>query len=105
MVVSRLALAAVMSASVTLACSRSAAAESQRPGPPDVMTLPYPDAPFRGVIGRTTRDSKADFPQPVRAPKGAPNVLLIPTDDVGFGASNTFGGPVPTPTLDAVAAQ
>jgi len=67
--------------------------------------LPYPDPEFQGVIGRTTADSKSDFPQPVKAPKGAPNVLLILTDDVGFGASSTFGGPVPTPTLDGIAAR
>ncbi len=65
--------------------------------------LPYPDPAFRGRIGRTTSDSKADFPQPVSAPKGAPNVLLIMTDDVGFGASSTFGGPIPTPALDTLA--
>src|SRR5689334_13379863 len=49
--------------------------------------LPRPEQPFRGSIGRTARDSKPDFPQPVEAPKGAPKVLLILTDDVGFGAS------------------
>ncbi len=43
------------------------------------------------------------FPQPPTAPAGAPNVLLIMTDDVGFGAASTFGGPVPTPTFDALA--
>ena len=40
---------------------------------------------------------------PLAAPKGAPNVLLILTDDVGFGASSTFGGPIPTPTYDKLA--
>ena len=43
------------------------------------------------------------WPQPARAPGGAPTILLIMTDDVGFGAASTFGGPVPTPTLDALA--
>lgn len=43
------------------------------------------------------------FPAPVMAPAGAPNVLLIMTDDVGFGAASTFGGPIPTPTFDALA--
>jgi len=43
------------------------------------------------------------YPPEKMAPKGAPNVLLIMTDDVGFGASSTFGGPVPTPTFDALA--
>ena len=75
------------------------------PGPPKASVLPYPDPTFRGVIGRTTADSKSDFPQPVTAPKGAPNILLILTDDVGFGASSTFGGPIPTPTLDSLAAR
>ena len=74
-------------------------------GPPNVSVLPYPDPPFNGIIGRTTEDSKPDFPQPVSAPEGAPNVLLILTDDVGFGASSAFGGPVPTPTLEALAAN
>lgn len=43
------------------------------------------------------------FPKPVEAPAGAPNVLLIMTDDVGFGSSSAFGGPIATPTLDALA--
>jgi arylsulfatase len=44
------------------------------------------------------------FPQPKAAPAGAPNVLLIMTDDVGFGASSPFGGPIATPTFAALAA-
>jgi len=65
--------------------------------------LPRPLEPFEGHIGRTAKDSQPDFPEEVHAPEGAPNVLLIMTDDVGFGASSTFGGPVPTPTLDRLA--
>ena len=65
--------------------------------------LPRPDQPFKGHVGRTIKDSATDFPQPTAAPRGAPNVLLILTDDVGFGASSTFGGPVPTPTMDRLA--
>ena len=65
--------------------------------------LPRPDPAFKGVIGNKARESKPDFPQAVTAPKGAPNVLLILTDDTGFGAPSTFGGPIPTPTLDRVA--
>ncbi len=45
------------------------------------------------------------FPQPKTAPAGAPNVLLIMTDDVGFGASSPFGGPIPTPTFAALASS
>ncbi|MEJ8855618.1 arylsulfatase [Variovorax robiniae] len=48
-------------------------------------------------------DSTPFFPKNRQAPAGAPNVLLILLDDVGFGASSTFGGPIPTPTLDRVA--
>lgn len=65
--------------------------------------LPRPDEPFRGKIGRTVRDSAPDFPRTVTAPKGAPNILIIMTDDVGFGASSTFGGPVSTPAFDRLA--
>ena len=65
--------------------------------------LPKPEAPFKGKIGRTARDSKPDFPKGLEAPKGAPNVLLILTDDVGFGASSTFGGPIQTPSFQRVA--
>jgi arylsulfatase A-like enzyme len=65
--------------------------------------LPVPEPPFGGVIGRVAHDSKPDFPKSVTAPKGAPNVLLILTDDTGFGAPSTFGGPIPTPTMDRVA--
>src|SRR4051812_44525581 len=65
--------------------------------------LPRSEQPFSGHIGRTVKDSTKDFPKATQAPKGAPNVLLILTDDVGFGASSTFGGPVPTPTMDRLA--
>jgi arylsulfatase len=65
--------------------------------------LPRPEQPFGGRIGVTTADSVKDFPKEVGAPKGAPNILVILTDDVGFGASSTFGGPIPTPTMDRLA--
>jgi arylsulfatase A-like enzyme len=65
--------------------------------------LPRPEQAFGGFIGRKAKDSVKSFPQEVAAPKGAPNVLLILTDDVGFGASSTFGGPIPTATMDRLA--
>src|SRR5262252_7756184 len=65
--------------------------------------LPKPQPPFQGKIGRTAKDSKPDFPKGVEAPAGAPNVLLILTDDVGFGASRTFGGPIQTPNFQRLA--
>ena len=65
--------------------------------------LPRSEQPFKGHIGRVVKDSAKDFPQEVTAPPDAPNILLIITDDVGFGASSTFGGPVLTPTMDRLA--
>ena len=77
------------------------AAEPVANGSRDV--LPIPQQSFKGKIGRTAADSTSDFPRPVTAPEGAPNVLLIMTDDVGFGAASTFGGPIPTPNFDKLA--
>ena len=57
----------------------------------DANVLPKPEAPFQGRIGRTVQDSTPDFPKSVEPPPGAPNVLMILTDDVVFGASSTFG--------------
>src|SRR5262245_9318364 len=65
--------------------------------------LPIPDEPFGGIIGRKANESKPDFPKGVTAPDGAPNILLIMSDDTGFGAASTFGGPIPTPNLERVA--
>ena len=65
--------------------------------------LPRPEPPFQGKIGRTVKESVKDFPKEVSPPKGAPNVLVIMTDDVGFAASSTFGGPIPTTTMDRLA--
>jgi arylsulfatase len=65
--------------------------------------LPKPEQPFAGKIGRTAKESTPDFPKGIEAPKGAPNILLILTDDVGFGASSVFGGPIQTPTFQRLA--
>ena len=58
---------------------------------------------FGGVIKEDAKDSKPWWPPTVVPPKGAPNVLLIMTDDSGFGVPSTFGGVIPTPTLDRIA--
>ncbi|MDL2400714.1 arylsulfatase [Rhizobium mayense] len=67
------------------------------------VVLPKPEPPFAGKIERTLQGSVPDFPKGVEAPAGAPNVLLILTDDVGFGASSTFGGPIQTPNFQRLA--
>jgi arylsulfatase A-like enzyme len=59
--------------------------------------------PFAGVIGQTFEGSKEAWNRPIKAPQGAPNVVWILLDDVGFGASGTFGGLVNTPTFDELA--
>ncbi len=65
--------------------------------------LPPPDPKFGGVIREKASESKQWWAPRVVPPKGAPNVLLIMTDDSGFGAPGTFGGVVPTPAMDRIA--
>ncbi|WP_137817297.1 arylsulfatase [Pseudomonas sp. 2FG] len=65
--------------------------------------LPAPDPKFGGVIKEKASESTAWWAPRIVPPKGAPNVLLIMTDDSGFGAPGTFGGGVPTPALDRIA--
>jgi arylsulfatase len=59
--------------------------------------------PYQGVVGRTLAESKEWWPEPVKAPAGAPNVVWILLDDVGFGAAGAFGGLIQTPTFDNLA--
>ncbi len=70
-------------------------------------SLPIPDRAYSGPIMYDAKDPEAKFPpiQPLRPPKGAPNVLVILLDDVGFGAASTFGGPIHTPTAERLAAR
>ena len=69
----------------------------------DGKQLPPPPLPFGGVIKESAKDSKPYWPPSVVPPKGAPNVLLIMTDDQGYGVSGTFGGVIPTPAMDRIA--
>ena len=67
--------------------------------------LPPPDPKFGGVIRDDALQSKIWWPPRVVPPKGAPNVLLIITDDAGFGVPSTFGGVIPTPAMDNLAKE
>ena len=69
----------------------------------DGKYLPPVPAPFGGEINMSAEESKPFWPPKVVPPKGAPNVLLIMTDDAGYGVPGTFGGVIPTPALDRVA--
>ena len=81
------------------------------PGSPDATTtidgryLPSPPQPFQGQINLNALQSKSAWPARVVPPKGAPNILVILIDDEGFGAPSTFGGVIPTPALDKLAAN
>ena len=83
--------------------------EAAPPGSPAATTsidgkqLPPPDPPFGGVIKDNAMQSKPWWAPRVVPPKGAPNVLLIMTDDSGYGVPSTFGGVIPTPALDRIA--
>jgi arylsulfatase len=71
----------------------------------DRTLLPVPTAPFDGRAAENVLDAKPGTPRTVRAPQGAPNVFLMMSDDVGFAMSSAFGGPVPTPNFERLAAQ
>jgi arylsulfatase A-like enzyme len=79
------------------------------PGSPSATTtidgkyLPNPPPKFGGTIGLDAAQSKPYWPPNIVPPQGAPNVLLIMTDDAGYGVSGTFGGVIPTPALDRIA--
>jgi arylsulfatase len=81
------------------------------PGSPSATTtisgeqLPAPQPPFGGVIKDGALQSKPWWAPTIVPPKGAPNVLLIMTDDAGFGVPSTFGGVIPTPTMDQIAKE
>jgi arylsulfatase A-like enzyme len=79
----------VVAASLALLATNSASAQNEQP--------------YLGVIGRTLAESKEWWPEPTKAPVGAPNVVWILLDDVGFGAPSAFGGLIKTPTLDSLA--
>src|SRR5262245_9293906 len=69
-------------------------------------TLPIPDPPHVGITTFDAKDPNPVYPPiaPLRPPAGAPNVLIVLLDDVGFGASSAFGGPCATPTAERLAA-
>src|SRR6185295_2297788 len=69
--------------------------------------LPIPDRPYAGVTTYDAKDPDTSFPaiEPIRAPDGAPNVLIILIDDAGFGSNSAFGGPCQTPTFERLAAD
>jgi len=100
------ALGAVVAVSATAA---SAQQVTGTPGSPaatmtiDGRYLPNPPPSFAGDIQTNAAQSQPYWPARIVPPEGAPNILLIMTDDVGFSAPSTFGGVIPTPALDRIA--
>jgi arylsulfatase len=108
------ALRKLLTGTALLAIAMTAAHAQQitgAPGSPGATTtldgkqLPPPDPKFGGVIREKASESQAWWAPRVVPPKGAPNVLLIMTDDQGFGAPSTFGGVIPTPAMDRIARE
>jgi len=72
----------------------------------DRTILPLPDRPRTGLITYDAKDPETKYPPiaQLRPPEGAPNILIVLLDDVGFGASSAFGGPCRTPVAERLAA-
>ena len=103
-----LAISGLIGWLATCAGQRPARAEDTAgPGQVDRRVLP-PIAPtFQGKIGKTYKGSTPDWKpvEPLAAPPGAPNVVLIVLDDVGYGQLGCYGGPIETPNIDRLAAR
>ena len=105
----------ILAAAIAIAALGSGVTPAQQvtgiPGSPGATTtisgkqLPPPDPKFGGVIKDDALQSKPWWAPHVVPLKGAPNVLLIITDDAGFGVPSTFGGVIPTPTMDRIASE
>jgi arylsulfatase A-like enzyme len=104
-------LLAFVAGALVAAVSASAQQVTGTLGSPSATTtisnkqLPAPDPKFGGVIENDALQSKAWWAPRIVPPKSAPNVLLIITDDAGFGVPSTFGGVIPTPTMDRIAQE
>src|SRR5262245_21748749 len=96
--------AASFAASLSLASPNIAFSQSVPAS--DGSVLPFPPKASSSIAGATLQESKLmPFPADNRLPKGAPNILIIMLDDVGFGLPDTFGGPVHTQTLSRLVNQ
>lgn len=90
---------------LTLTCAAAALSAANGAVAQDRSVLPVRPAPFSGTIAENAVDSRSEPIKPVAAPAGAPNVFMFMSDDTGFAMASTFGGPVPTPNFDRLAAM
>src|SRR5215475_1890297 len=89
--------------SLGIAAALVSTVSAQSPPRSGGTVLPPPEAPFTGKIEKLAKDSTPSKIPVVKAPAGAPNVLIVLIDDCGFGQWGTFGGQVATPNLDKIA--
>jgi arylsulfatase len=98
--------AAFAVACLTLACTQQVQPPKEKSaGEIDRTVLPIAEPNFPHASELDARNAKAPPRFEVKAPKGAPNVIVFLIDDIGFGSASTFGGSIPMPTLDRVASQ
>ena len=96
---------------VTTCMTAAAQQTTGVPGSPGATTtidgsyLPNSPPAFGGEVNLSAENSKPWWPPNITPPKGAPNILVIMTDDQGYGISSTFGGVIPTPTMDRIAKE
>ena len=109
-VLSVLCASAIIFSNVSFAAKTQVVQTTGVPGSPSATTTidgkqlpPPPDKHFGGKIERNALDSTPYWQPRVVPPEGAPNILLIMTDDAGYGVSSTFGGVIPTPAMDRIA--
>ncbi|UCC31106.1 MAG: sulfatase-like hydrolase/transferase, partial [Phycisphaerales bacterium] len=93
----------ISSLAVLVAGASAAIADGQteKPDNPALRTGAGPE--FKGKIAKTYEESREWWPEPVRPPNGAPNVIIFLLDDVGFAQIGSFGGLIKTPTIDRLA--
>ena len=89
---------------LSLLFAAGAHAQTKAPGP-DRSVLPIPEPARKPITEMDARKAKAPARFEVKAPKGAPNVVIVLIDDIGFGHGSAFGGPIRMPTLEKMAAS
>jgi arylsulfatase len=91
--------------SLALVAAVGSAAAQQGAAPMDRTVLPIAEPKTEAITTLDARDAKAPPRFEVKAPPGAPNVLIVLIDDFGFGQSSAFGGPIRMPTVEKIAAN
>ena len=86
-------------------CVLSVSGQSQDPSKLDRTVLPIVGPKPAPITILDARDAKAPPRFEVKAPQGAPNVVIVLIDDIGFGSSSAFGGPIHMPTLEKLASN